>query len=72
MVLEGDSFYLGSQACNYPYPEEKGIVRGKVFIGGFKVTKIDDNSCYVIYISDADLGGSIPGMIKNQVAKKQG
>ena len=47
-------------------------MRGKVFIGGFKVTKIDDNSCYVIYISDADLGGSIPGMIKNQVAKKQG
>jgi hypothetical protein len=33
--------------------------------------KIDDKTTLVIYISDVDLAGSIPQMIKNQLAQKQ-
>jgi hypothetical protein len=32
---EGDKIYIGTRACNYPYAEVKGVVRGKVFIGGY-------------------------------------
>ncbi len=34
--------------------------------------KIDEKSTKVTYMSNADIKGSIPAMIKNQLAKKQG
>lgn len=33
-------------------------------IGGYILKKIDDKSTLVIYISDVDIAGSIPGMLK--------
>lgn len=64
--------YIGTKVCNFPYPEVKGVVRGEVFIGGYIIQKIDDNTTSITYISDADLKGSIPGLIKNTLSQKQG
>lgn len=64
--------YIGTKACNYPHPEVKGVVRGEIFIGGYIIEKIDENNTKIIYISDADLKGSIPGMVKNTLSEKQG
>lgn len=64
--------YIGTKACNFPHPEVKGVVRGKVFIGGYIIEKIDENTTSITYISDADLSGSIPGMVKNTLSSKQG
>ncbi len=47
-------------------------MRGEVFVGGYIITKIDENTTQIVYISDADLKGSIPGMIKNTLSEKQG
>lgn len=69
---EGDTFYIATAACNFPHPEVKSVVRGEVFVGGYIIQKIDENTTQVTYISDADLKGSIPGMIKNTLSAKQG
>lgn len=67
-----DKVYLGSKSCNYPYPEDKKVVRGEVIIGGYVIERLDENRTKVTYMSNADIKGSIPGMIKNELAKKQG
>jgi hypothetical protein len=36
-----DKVYLGSKSCNYPYPEEKKVVRGEIIIGGYVLERID-------------------------------
>jgi len=64
--------YIGTKACNFPYPEVKDVVRGEVYIGGYIIEKVDETHTKVTYISDADLKGSIPGMIKNAFSVKQG
>lgn len=69
---EGDTYYIASQACNYPYKEDKSVVRATINVGGYQIKPIDENSCYVIYISDVELSGSIPGVVKAQAGKKQG
>lgn len=72
-VKEGDSkMYLGSKSCNYPHPEVQGVVRAEAFIGGYILEKIDENRTKVTYMSYADIKGSIPTLIKNQLSKKQG
>lgn len=68
----GDKMYIATTACPYPYPASKGVVRGEVFVGGYIIEKINDNVTQITYISDADLKGSIPGMIKNTLSAKQG
>jgi hypothetical protein len=71
--LEGDTkAYIGSKSCSWPCPEEKKVVRGEIIIGGYVLEKIDEKSTKVTYMSNADIKGSIPGMIKNELAKKQG
>ncbi len=64
--------YIGTKAVDFPYPAKNGVVRGEVYIGGYIIEKIDENKTKVTYISDADLKGSIPGMIKNTLSAKQG
>ena len=72
-LRESDSkMYIGTKACDFPYPAVKGAVRGQVYIGGYIIEKVDENHTKVTYISDADLKGSIPGMIKNAFSVKQG
>ena len=72
-LRESDSkMYIGTKACNYPYPEVKGVVRGEVYIGGYIIQKVDETQTKVTYISDADLKGNIPGMVKNALSVKQG
>ena len=41
-------------------------------IGGYVLEKIDEKTTRVTYMSNADIKGSSPGMIKNELAKKQG
>lgn len=41
-------------------------------IGGYILERIDDNSTKVTYMSNADIKGSIPTIIKNELSKKQG
>lgn len=41
-LRESDNkMYIGTKACNFPYPEAKGVVRGEVNIGGYIIEKID-------------------------------
>jgi hypothetical protein len=68
----GDKMYIATNACDFPYPEAKGVVRGEVFVGGYIIEKISETQTSITYISDADLKGSIPGMIKNTLSSKQG
>ena len=68
----GEKCIIATKCCSYPYPEQKGVVRGICHIGGYILEKVSDIATKVIYISDVDLMGSIPGMVKKQVSKKQG
>ena len=47
-------------------------MRAELFIGGYILEKIDDERTKVTYISDTDIKGSIPTMIKNKVMEKEG
>lgn len=67
-----DKIYIATCACQFPYPESKGVVRGEVYVGGYIIEKISEDVTQITYISDADLKGSIPGMIKNTLSAKQG
>jgi hypothetical protein len=67
-----DKIYIATSACQYPYPVPKSTVRGEVYCGGYIIEKISDDVTQITYISDADLKGSIPGMIKNTLSAKQG
>jgi hypothetical protein len=33
--------YIGTKACDFPYANVKGYVRGEVLIGGYIIEKID-------------------------------
>lgn len=68
----GDKIYIATTACPFEVPASKGVVRGEVFVGGYIIEKIDDNTTQITYVSDADLKGSIPGMVKNTLSAKQG
>lgn len=57
--------------CDYPYPPQKGLVRAKCYIGGYILKKIDEKSTLVIYISDVDVAGMLPGMVKNKLSLSQ-
>jgi hypothetical protein len=64
--------YIATCGCPLDYPASKGVVRGEVFVGGYIIEKIDENTTQITYVSDADLKGSIPGMVKNTLSAKQG
>ena len=34
---EGDTYFIATQGCEYPYPEDKSVVRGKVLVGGYMI-----------------------------------
>lgn len=67
-----EKVYIASKSCGFPCKEEKGTVRAEVYIGGYIIEKIDENQTKVTYISDADIKGSIPSMIKNKLSERQG
>lgn len=67
-----EKVYIATCACPYEYPASKGVVRGEVFVGGYIIDKIDENTTQITYVSDADLKGKIPGMVKNTLSAKQG
>ena len=67
-----DAYYIATQTCNYPYPEKNGVVRAHLHVGGYILRKVNENTTSVTYISDSDVKGNIPGMIKNSQAAKQG
>lgn len=71
-VKNEDRCLIATKQCQYPYPEEKKVVRGICHIGGYILEKIGENSTRVIYISDVDVMGSIPGVVKKQLSKRQG
>ena len=66
-----DISYIANKFCNFPYPKQDKVTRAKCHIGGFVLKKIDENSTFVIYISEVDLSGSIPQMIQNKLSEKQ-
>jgi len=57
--------------CDYPYPEQKGVVRAEVIIGAYIIEKIDEGHTKVTYIADADLKGNIPYFFSNALAQFQ-
>ena len=71
-VNNGEKCYIAARSCDYAYPEQKGIVRAILFIGGYILEKINEVTTRVTYISDADFKGNIPSMITKQLSKMQG
>lgn len=69
---EGDTQFIVTQSCSYPYAEVQGVVRGHLHIGGYMLEKIDENTTRITYLSDSDPKGSIPQMIKNTASSRQG
>ncbi len=69
---EGDTYYIATQSCDFPYPEKNGVVRAHLHVGGYILRKINENSTSLTYISDTDIKGNVPGMIKNAQSAKQG
>ena len=67
----GDTYYIATQSCDFPYPEKKGVVRAYLHVGGYILKKVNENTTSVTYISDSDVKGNIPGMIKNAQSAKQ-
>ena len=69
---EGEEIcWIANKVCSYQHPNQNKTTRATCFIGGFILQKLDENSTFVIYISDVNLNGSIPGMIKNKLSEKQ-
>lgn len=64
--------YIGTKSCKYAHPEVKGVVRGEIYLGGYVIEKLDETHTKITYLSDADLKGSIPQMVQNQLSSKQG
>lgn len=54
-------------------PEQKGLVRAEVVIGGFVVKELssDPPKCLLTYVTRADLKGSLPIRLVNRVASTQ-
>ncbi|XP_068729696.1 steroidogenic acute regulatory protein, mitochondrial-like [Montipora capricornis] len=54
-------------------PEQKGLVRAELVIGGFVVKEIssDPPKCLVTYIARVDLKGSLPTRLVNRVTSTQ-
>jgi hypothetical protein len=70
--LEGEEIcWIASSVYDYPYPKQEKVTRGICHIGGWILKKVDNESTYCIYISDADLEGSIPHLVKKQQSEKQ-
>lgn len=70
---QGDNLcFIASKSCNYPIPEVKDVVRGELYMGGYIIQKLDETNTLITYISDVDLKGSIPGMIKKVLTGKEG
>jgi hypothetical protein len=63
--------WIATQACQFPYPKQNKVTRATCFIGGWILKEVDATTTQCIYISDVDLAGSIPQMIKNQLTQKQ-
>ena len=55
-------------------PETKGIVRGSVPIGGWKIEPVEGNpnQSRLTYLAELDLKGNIPGFVLKQANKDQG
>ncbi|XP_078351038.1 uncharacterized protein LOC144635803 isoform X1 [Oculina patagonica] len=54
-------------------PEQRGLVRGEIIIGGFVVKELssDPPSCLVTYITRVDLKGNLPARLVNRVTASQ-
>jgi len=54
-------------------PEQRGLVRGEIIIGGFVVKELssDPPSCLVTYITRVDLKGNLPARLVNRVTSSQ-
>jgi hypothetical protein len=47
------------------------VTRANCHIGGWVLQKIDGSSTNCIYVSDVDLAGSIPDVLRGQLSQKQ-
>ena len=69
--IEGDKGYVGNKTINFPFKQHKGTEISIVHGSGFVITAIDANRTDVLYVSDVDPGGWIPGFVKKGVAGKR-
>lgn len=71
--INEDKVYVGTKSIDYfPCPEVGGVVRGEILIGAYVLERVDDNHTKVVYISNTDIKGWIPTMMKNALATLQG
>eukprot|EP00743_Colponemidia_sp_Colp-15_P000883 GILK01000975.1.p1 GENE.GILK01000975.1~~GILK01000975.1.p1 ORF type:complete len:244 (-),score=31.93 GILK01000975.1:213-905(-) len=72
VVQDGSVSYCSAISVDHPdCPPVKGKVRAFIKMGGFVITRIDEQSCDVSFFGQLDLCGSIPAVITNMVCKKQ-
>lgn len=65
-------FIVASKSITLPYDLPKGVVRGQCLIGGYIVEEVGEKKSRVTYLSDSDIKGMIPDMIKKIIAQNQG
>ena len=69
---ENGAIYAVAVSTTHPAcPGNTGLVRAHLYIGGFAMLPQDQVRTKVVYITHADLGGSIPTMIVNKVQNSQ-
>ena len=63
-----NAIYLASMSSAYPYPQVNQVTRAVCHIAGYILQKIDESTTMFIYMSDVDVLGSVPQMLKNKLA----
>ncbi|KAJ7365516.1 hypothetical protein OS493_005625 [Desmophyllum pertusum] len=67
-------FGVASEAVEHENcPDQRGLVRGEIIIGGFVVKELssDPPSCLVTYLTRVDLKGNLPARLVNRVTASQ-
>ena len=62
---------IHTKSISYDYPGDGKSVRGIAISAGFELKEVSPGMVKVTYLTEADLCGDIPGMIKRQAGKMQ-
>jgi hypothetical protein len=70
-LADGTIIAAGKSVTHPRCPEGNGFVRGNVHMAGFVLQPLSPSSTQVIYLSNADVKGSLPTAIVNKVSMEQ-
>ena len=72
MHREDKRIFWAYKSIAYPFAEVKNVVRGEVKVGGFILEELEEKKTRVTYVSDVDVKGKIPGMLKKKMSEDEG